>query len=109
MNDNYLDPCEYLASDGGDMQDPVIQDINEYLYEEAKFNKAVEAMIPVVMEDYTFFEEFLMVEYPEHYNTYSDNDLENLFNECRKTKGGMPLLDKWLEYVNNEAVRRVEG
>lgn len=98
------------------------QDIKAHGIEETKFNRAVEAMIPVVKEDYTFFESFLMDEYPDVMNEI--NDLKSLHNRFYPYNGSLhfdgemfvlfgkkedEIYDKWLEYVEDEAKRRVEG
>ena len=96
------------------MIDPVEQDLKAHGIEETKFNRAVEAMIPVVMDDYTFFESFLMDEFQDIYGSFASEELIDLHQQCILSirdnyQQHGSIAEKWLEYVNNEAVRRVEG
>lgn len=91
--------------------DPVEQDTREYHDKLANYNKAIEAMIPVVKEDYTFFESFLMDEYPDIYNEIDDLEaIHTSFLITNSREGSWnKIYDKWMEYVEDEAKRRVEG
>lgn len=99
------------------MRDPNIQDALEQDLKDIAFNKAVDALIPVVKEDRTVFDGFLMDNYPDVYAS-DEEILEYLHKNINKktkisvlTDYGIVTLnkDKWMEYVEDEAKRRVEG
>ncbi len=95
------------------MIDPVVQDTDEHHEKLARFNRAVEVMVPIVREDVTVFEGFLMDEYPDIFK--DTNDTEKFmctFNNL--SRDSLPfetllLIDGWDNYVLEEAKRRVEG
>ena len=100
------------------------QDTNEYHDKLAKFNRAVEAMIPVVRDEFTVLDSAIMDYFPEYYDSHEDSEIRELH---KRFNGPSPRIhfdgemfviygkiedeikDKWLECVNEEAKRRVEG
>lgn len=87
----------------------VEQDTREYHDKLANYNKAIEALIPLVKEERTLFDEFLMTEYTDLYNQMSENEINGLQRTLNAAKRPDAMKDKWLEYVEDEAKRRVDG
>lgn len=92
------------------MKDSVDIDTNKYHHDLAKYNRAIEAMIPIVEDDYTFFESFLMDEYEDVYNGYSEESLKLLHkNHIIQSESDDEMFNKWQEYVLDEVKRRIDG
>ncbi len=89
------------------MTDPVVQDTNEYHEKLARFNRAVEAVVPIVREKVTEFEGFLMDEYSTYFEMVNNTDQFLCFvNNLPKDA---EIRVDWDNYVLEEAKRRVEG
>lgn len=88
--------------------DPVEQDIKRHGIEETKYNRAFEALRPIVRESYVLFEGFLMDYYQEYYNSLDDETLHNMHVMLNQPYQQYEMADKWLEYVDREVERRLE-
>lgn len=91
------------------MFDPNLQDAYEDDLRTIQYNKAIEALIPLVKEERAVFDGFLRDEYPDLYEKLSEEDIGGLQSTLNRIKRTDPMTDKWLEYVEDEARRRVEG
>lgn len=91
------------------MFDPNLQDAYEDDLRTIQYNKDIEALIPLVKEERTLFNEFLMTEYTDLYNQMSENEINGLQRTLNAAKRPDAMKDKWLEYVEEEARRRADG
>ena len=95
------------------MMDPNLQDAYEDDLKTIRYNKAIEAMIPVVKGDYCFFEGVVMDEDPDLYNAASENGLRDIhktfYSDFKILEEDIELYTAWHASVYSEAVRRVEG
>jgi len=93
--------------------EPNFDDAYEQDLKDIAYTKAVEALIPVVKEDYTVFDNTMRDHFEDFYNDAREQQLRDLHKAYIAMPHHIALVDikyvKWLEYVEREAKRRVDG
>jgi hypothetical protein len=87
------------------MIDPNTQALNRQLDKEARFNRALEGLIPVVLNDYIFFEGFIMDE--DEYSFNHCEDLREMHKQVLAGKHELSML--FCLRAKDEAVRRINA
>lgn len=88
------------------MIDPNTQDALEEDLKTIQYNRAVEALFPIVKRDYCFFEGVIFDYFPDIYN--AEAELETMHEQFQRQAIGDEVWRKWIYECWEESIRRVE-